>query len=133
MKEFPLDALLKPRFLGTPFNWIGRSCYVVDTYLRKTLVSDFRLYSRALTENEIGNSLMNVTNTIAALDAACAEGFSEVKSIKDSPYKVISSVGKIQITGLTGAEKVSLFDVTGRQIRFDRPSEISVNAGAYVL
>ncbi|MFA5044379.1 MAG: LamG domain-containing protein [Paludibacter sp.] len=133
MKEFPSAALLKPGFIGTPYNWIGRSCYVGDTYLRKTLVSDFRLYSRALTENEIGTSLMNVTNTIAALDAAYAEGFSEVKTIKDSPYKVISSVGKIEITGLTGSEKISLFDISGRQIRFDRPSEISVNAGAYVV
>ncbi len=133
MKVTPADALAKGGLMGTAYNNIGRSCYVGDTYLRKTLVKDFRLYSKALTENEIGTSLMNVTNTIAALDAAYAEGFSEVKTIKDSPFKVISSVGKIEITGLTGTEKVALFDISGRQIRFDRPSEISVNAGAYVV
>jgi len=133
MKVFPSAALNKADLMGTAYNWMGRSCYVGDAYLRKTLVTDFRLYGKALTESEIGTSVMNVTSTISALNAAYLEGFSAVKTIKDSPYKVTSSVGKIQIIGLTGSESVSLFDITGRQLMFNTPKDITTKAGVYIV
>jgi len=33
--------------------WIGRACFSGDNYLQNTLVSDFRLYNRLLTQDEI--------------------------------------------------------------------------------
>ena len=131
--SLPSIALPKPGQLGTLYNWIGRSCYVGDVYLRKSLVYDFRLYRTALTDDQIMNSVLNVGNTIHALDAAYAESPSAVKSVIDSPYKVLSSVGEIQIQGLTGGEKVSVFDITGRQLTINNPTIIAAKAGVYIV
>jgi hypothetical protein len=133
MKMLPTAALIKDGLLGTSFNCIGRSCYVGDDYLRKTLVSDFRLYGRALTSLEIGNTEMNAISTISDLDAAYSEGFNAVKSILDSPYKVTSTIGKIQIIGLSGNEKIALFDITGRQLQINTPKNIPAKAGVYIV
>jgi len=133
VKLFPSAALAKDGFMGSVYNWLGRSCYVGDVYLRKTLVSDFRLYNRALSVGEIENSLMQVTSTLTKLNTAYNEGFQGVKDLVVSPYKVISTVGKIRIIGLTGSEKVSLFDVTGRQMMFNTPAEITAKAGVYIV
>ncbi len=35
------------------FNWLGRSPFTADVYLRSTLLADFRLYNRALTAAEV--------------------------------------------------------------------------------
>ena len=131
--SLPSIALPKPGQLGTLYNWIGRSCYVGDVYLRKSLVYDFRLYRTALTDDQIMNSVLNVGNTIHALDAAYAESPSAVKSVIDSPYKVLSSVGEIQIQGLIGGEKVSVFDITGRQLTINNPTIIAAKAGVYIV
>jgi len=131
--SLPSIALPKPGQLGTLYNWIGRSCYSTDVYLRKSLVYDFRLYRTALTDDQIMNSVLNVGNTIHALDAAYAESPSAVKSVIDSPYKVLSSVGEIQIQGLTGGEKVSVFDITGRQLIINNPTIIAAKAGVYIV
>ena len=131
--SLPSIALPKPGQLGTLYNWIGRSCYSTDVYLRKSLVYDFRLYRTALTDDQIMNSVLNVGNTIHALDAAYAESPSAVKSVIDSPYKVLSSVGEIQIQGLTGGEKVSVFDITGRQLTINNPTIIAAKAGVYIV
>ena len=131
--SLPSIALPKPGQLGTLYNWIGRSCYSTDVYLRKSLVYDFRLYRTALTDDQIMNSVLNVGNTIHALDAAYAESPSAVKSVIDSPYKVLSSVGEIQIQGLIGGEKVSVFDITGRQLTINNPTIIAAKAGVYIV
>ena len=131
--SLPSIALPKPGQLGTLYNWIGRSCYVGDVYLRKSLVYDFRLYRTALTDDQIMNSVLNVGNTIHALDAAYAETPNAVKSVIDSPYKVLSSVGEIQIQGLIGGEKVSVFDITGRQLTINNPTIIAAKAGVYIV
>jgi len=132
VKLLPSAALTKDGFAGTLYNWIGRSCYVGDNNLRKTLVSDFRIYGRALAANEIESTLMNVTANISALNTAYSEGTS-VQAVKESPYKVTSTVGKIQIIGLMGNERVSLFDITGRQLMFNTPKDITAKAGVYIV
>jgi hypothetical protein len=131
--SLPSIALPKPGQLGTLFNWIGRSCYGTDVYLRKSQVYDFRLYNTALTDDQVMNSVLNVANTIPALDAASAETPSAVKTVTDSPYKVLSSVGEIIIQGLKGGEKVSVFDITGRQLTVNKPSIIAAKAGVYIV
>lgn len=35
-------------------NWLGRAAFTADSYLKQTLIADFRLYSRALTSEELG-------------------------------------------------------------------------------
>jgi len=131
--SLPASTLTKAGQLGTLYNWIGRSCYVADVYLRNSLVYDFRLYRTALDVDQIQTSVLNVNATISALEAAYNETPSAVKSVLDSPYKVVALTGAIQITGLTGGEKVSLFDIAGRQLKVADPTRISVNAGIYIV
>jgi hypothetical protein len=133
IKSLPSIALPKPGQLGTLYNWIGRSCYSNDVYLRKSLVYDFRLYNTALTDDQIMNSVLNVGNTIPELDAAYAETPSAINPVNDSPYKVLSSVGEIKILGLNGTEKVSVFDITGRQLVVYNPAIIAAKAGVYIV
>ena len=129
----PSTALPKPNQLGTLYNWIGRSCFTSDVYLRKTLVYDFRLYKTALTDEQIQTSVLNVGNTINALEVAYMEDPTAVKPVAESPYKVVSTMGDIKIIGLTGTEKVSMFDIAGRQIKVTNPTLIKTNAGVYIV
>lgn len=129
----PSTALPKADQLGTLYNWIGRSCYTGDVYLRKTLVYDFRLYKTALTEEQIQTSVLNVGPTINALQVAYAEKPNAVSSIANNQYKVSTTAGTIKISGLNGTENVSLFDIAGRRIRVTNPTRISTNAGIYIV
>ena len=126
-------ALPKSGQLGTLFNWIGRSCYGNDVYLRKSMVSDFRLYKTALTDSQIMDTEMKVKTTIDALNAASAETPNGVNLVNDSPYRVLSFPGEIKIQGLTGNEKISLYDVTGRQLKIDNPVSIPAKTGVYIV
>jgi len=137
MPVTPATGLSKDGIIGTIYNWLGRSCWLAngDVYLRKTLVSDFRIYKRALSADEIATTLMNVQATIPALDKAYNETpiYAALKTVKESQYKVTSTQGKIQIIGLTGNEKLALYDITGRQIMFNTPNNISVKSGIYIV
>ncbi|HLP04489.1 MAG TPA: immunoglobulin-like domain-containing protein [Paludibacter sp.] len=130
--QLPLNTLNKPEFVGSLYNWIGRSCYSNDVYLRKTLVYDFRLYNKALTDEEIQNSELNVGTNIEKLDAAYLAA-SSVNSIVDSRFKVASTPEGIRIMGLSATDKVSVFDIAGRQMRVTNPSLIKMNAGIYIV
>lgn len=131
--NLPKTTLPKAGMLGTPFNWIGRSNYITDAYLRKTLVYDFRLYRKALTEAEIQTSEFNVQATIDALNVAYSEGLTSVKKIADSKYSITSTQGKIQVKGLSASDKVNVFDISGRKIQSTTQSEIWVKAGVYIV
>jgi len=129
----PSMALPKSGLLGTLYNWIGRSCYADNVYLRKTLVYDFRLYRTALNDTQVMSTELNVENLIPALNKAYDETPNAVPSLTDSPYRVTTSVGVINILGLTGNEKVSVFDIAGRQLKMIHPALINVNAGVYIV
>lgn len=133
INNFPVTALPKAGFDGTRFNWIGRSCYPADSYLRKTLVYDFRLYKVALDADQVMNSVLNVAGTLPNLDNAYRESFSGVRQIKDSPYKVTSTAGEIQVLGLQGTEKVSVYDIAGRQLKVVNANSITTNSGIYFI
>ncbi len=49
---------------NTPYNWIGRAPFNGDSYLKNTLVSDFRLYDVALSDDDI----MNLASVIPDLE-----------------------------------------------------------------
>ncbi|MFB6319377.1 LamG-like jellyroll fold domain-containing protein [Saccharicrinis sp. FJH54] len=82
--NLPSTSLKKAGMEGTLFNWIGRSCYTADVYLKNTLVYDFRLYGKALSEGEIQLSSpfgigLDVYSVLDELNAAYAEN-------KDASY-----------------------------------------------
>ena len=128
----PANTLPKAGKTGTEFNWIGRSCYTGDVYLRKTLVYDFRLYKKALTETEVYTDVMKVGETISKLDLAYALA-SDVKSVKDSPFNIAVNNNGIKIMGISQTDKVSVFDITGRQLKVTNPSLIKTKAGVYIV
>lgn len=67
------NIALAPKDLGiTPYNFIGRSPYVGDVYLKNTLLSDFRIYSTALTVSEISE-----------LSATSLDGLNEAHSLQE--------------------------------------------------
>jgi len=133
IKQIPSNTLVMNQRLGTLYNWIGRSCYAGDAYLRKTLVTDLVMYKTALTDAQI-MSLLDVATKINALEnATTANDGTAVKQINESRYKVIAKDNKISILGLTGNEKVSVFDVTGHQLRMNTHSTITLNAGVYIV
>lgn len=131
--NLPITTLPKANQLGTLYNWIGRSCYSGDVYLRKTLVHDFRVYSKALNDAEIQTSVINVGETINKLEIAFNEDPTAVKQIDNSKYNVYSADKTIRISGLGTTDKVSLFDIYGRQMIVTTPSVIKANAGVYIV
>lgn len=130
--KLPSTALVQSGNVGTAYNWLGRSCYAGDVYLRKTLVYDFRIYNKALSDVDIQTNVLNVVGKIPELDKAY-EAASAVKSIYESPYKISVIANGIKLSGVTTADKVSLFDIAGRQIKVSDPSYIKVNTGVYIL
>lgn len=131
--NLPKTALPKANMLGTPFNWIGKSCYATDVYLRKTLVYDFRLYKKALTDAEFQTDILNVGSTISALDIAYNENYTAVENIQKSDYKVSSTREAINIIGLNGTESVSVYDISGRKMNITNKETISVKSGMYIV
>ena len=133
--NLPSEVLPQPGRLGTLYNWIGRSNYITDKYLRKTLVHDFRIYNRALTDNEILTTELNVGEVIASLNTAYSEGLTSVKDVKQSAdkYRIFASEGKIKVTGLDARDKVEVFDIAGRKIKSAVQSEIAVKPGLYIV
>ncbi|MHB9056893.1 MAG: immunoglobulin-like domain-containing protein [Paludibacteraceae bacterium] len=131
----PSNTLRVPGRIGTLYNWIGRSSYKGDVYLRKTLVYDFRLYKKALSESEIQTSELNVGATIEALDKAYAEGLTGLADLRESGYQIASYNREIHITGLNGTEKISIYDITGRQMNRSnvRTSSFKVGTGIYIV
>ena len=131
--NLPKTALPKAGLSGTLYNWLGRSCYAADAYLRQTLIHDFRLYKKALTDEQIMITELNVVGKIAELDAAYTESLNGVQAIKDSPYKVSAAAGEIVISGLKGTEKVIVADITGRQLKVTNANRITAGTGIYLV
>ena len=131
--NLPSQVLPKNGRLGTLYNWLGRSCYAGDNYLMKTLIADFRLYKKALTDSEILLTELNVVDKIAALNMAIDETPNSLKSLFNSPYKVYSVDGIIKISGLKGGEKISVFDISGRKTNFNNSLNIKLNSGIYIV
>lgn len=132
----PSNSLVKDNKSGTLFNWIGRSNYSGDVYLRNTLVHDFRVYRKALTEQEIQMTELNVGSVIGALEVAYLENPNNPSSLKNannSDIRIFNTGNGIRITGLTGKEEVKLFDISGRNILISDPSEINLGRGIYLV
>ena len=135
VSQLPINTLRIPGRIGTLYNWLGRSSYTGDVYLRKTLVYDFRLYKKALTEGEVQTSVLNVGSTIAALDKAYEEDLTGLADLRESGYQIATRNGEIRILGLNGTERVLLYDIAGRQLNMNnvRTSSFKVGTGVYIV
>lgn len=134
--NIPKSTLIKNGKLGTEFNWIGRSCYPTDAYLRKTLVTDFRLYNKALTDVEILEEELKVTENVSKLDAAYLanpNAPNALNKLQMSKYKIAVNNGQISISNLNGTENVQIFDISGRRIASGNQKIFDLNAGVYLI
>ena len=133
----PDSIALDGRF-GTFYNWLGRSCYSGDAYLQNSLVYDFRLYGRALTDAEVADTEMGVIQTLVDLNAAyeanpnIPDAIKPVTLAKDR-YTILSGAGKIRILGL-GNEQVSVYNLAGQKMSNSaNTNEIAVSSGIYIV
>jgi hypothetical protein len=133
--HLPKYMLAKEGKMGTEYNWLGRSCYEGDAYLRHTLVHDFRIYGKALEEADFAEGgEMDVFEMIANLDAAYEEFYDGLPSVSLSEYKVYSVNNSIVIEGLTGNEQVAIYNISGQRVKMsDQSSAVSVQPGIYVV
>lgn len=131
----PASALKRAGRTGTQFNWIGRSNYVADVYLRNTLVYDFRLYKKALNDFEILATELNVAEQIEKLELAFAAlpDASSVQELKNAPYLIQQTEGAIRIVGLKGTERVVVSDVSGRIYNASTKDTYRLNPGIYII
>lgn len=133
----PTFALKKDGLLGTLYNWIGRSNFVNDVYLRNTLVYDFRLYNRALSDAEMAITEQDVSGTIEGLNKAYDANPNipnSVESMNFSPYLIVRKHDGFRIIGLKGTEQISLFDLTGRQLQMNaHQDEFILEKGVYIV
>ncbi|MBN2166005.1 MAG: T9SS type A sorting domain-containing protein [Marinilabiliaceae bacterium] len=115
--NIPSTSLTKDGVLGTLYNWIGRSCYSTDVYLRNTLVYDFRIYKKALSKAEIQHLELGVFDRLIALESAynayvgtdkTAETNVLETEIKPIPsyLEVLQTNNNIVKVGLTNFEKM---------------------------
>ena len=136
ISNLPKTVLPKSGLIGTPYNWVGRSCYTGDVYLRNTLVADFRLYKKALTDEEIQTTVLNVGNTMGLLEAAYEANPnipSGLINITNSPYSIGVENDGIRIIGLKGSEKVAVFDISGREVKHSNAAEIATGKGIWIV
>lgn len=129
----PANTLARPEYLGTLYNWLGRSCYSGDVYLKNTMLYDFRIYSRALNAEEIQTTKLNINETLSLLNVAYSEGVNALKSIGQSRFVVVGEKGRIEVRGLESSDKVSVVDLSGRRISIANRSQIDVNPGVYIV
>ena len=104
--------------------------------MTNTLLYDFRIYDKALTEEEIQLTELNVVTMISSLDQAYLENPNTPVSVRNplnAAVKIYGSVNGIRINGLTGTERVALFDLSGRSIRVANASDITLKPGLYFV
>ncbi|MDQ0231200.1 family 43 glycosylhydrolase [Metabacillus malikii] len=109
-----MSAATKPEDYGdTPHNFIGRSNYAADPYLDGK-ISDFRIYNRGLTEDEVGKVIAesytdaeavakakesleigDTTNVIANIDLPTAATNGVAVKWESSNENIVSAGGKV--------------------------------------
>lgn len=125
----PAVGLPMPNKVGTVFNWIGRSNFSADTYLRKSYVADFRFYGVALDDSELESRL----DLAATLDKLNNTATSVQPQKVDSPYKVFVRDGQVEISGLKNSKNISLFDTVGRRYSVNKNNTVKLNPGIYII
>lgn len=101
------SVTIYPKDLGsTPYNFIGRSPYVGDLYMKNTLLSDFRIYDTALPAGDISE-----------LSGLCLDGLKEayaMQELVDAKNNLVINNGEEEViqdillpTSLSGGIQVS--------------------------
>ncbi len=123
---------------GSPYNWLAKSCYEAngDVYLRQTLIHDFRIYNRALSDIEILALELNVGEVLTSLDAAYlanSNATNSVQSTRDGVYKMQVVDKVLTIENLNGSENIQVFDLAGRPMASASRNQFKLSDGIYIV
>jgi len=75
---------------------------------------------------------VDVDNFKLELSTVSLVGIKGTNAVNSNKYKVYTKDGVINISGLTN-ERVSVYDIAGRQISVKNPSQIKVSKGMYLI
>ncbi|MDD3430658.1 MAG: LamG domain-containing protein [Bacteroidales bacterium] len=118
ISALPFNTLQKSGLSGTTCNWIGRSPFEGDVYLQNTLVYDFRVYNKALSSYEISDSLLDVRNTLAALDFAYSQTdpvANPAEKIQDT--ELYNGAAQLLLRGIEAGDQIRILSLTGSVIK----------------
>ncbi len=135
MTNYPGIVLPKDTLDGTIANYLGRPNFSSDNYLGKALLSDFRLYGKSLSYEEITEiySISEDMEYAMLLDPPFVVGNKEI-SAAPSTVKIYSpSKGEIKVIGKDRNEKVYVYNVTGRLVSVSTSNKLQVNSGLHIV
>jgi hypothetical protein len=126
-------AYYTPSEIGaTTFNWLGRPQFTSDAYLKNTLIYDFKVYNRTLSEQEIGD--------LASLTSHLQDAY-EGKTAIQTPTNVYptawGATGEVFIRQEAGNSTVQIYNVLGILLKSpaltDPITRIRLNQGVYIV
>jgi hypothetical protein len=141
LNTLPMNSLQISGLSGTSCNWIGRSPYAGDLYLQNTLVYDFRVYNKALSPLEISDSLLDVRNTLKALDLAYSQTNPAGNTgEKRQEIELYTGAGLLLLRGIESGDHIRILSLTGSDIKdyYSTSNSITItssefHAGMYLL
>lgn len=119
--------VLKNTFTANPSNcWIGRAPFSGDSYLKNTLVTDFRIYDAALTDAEVRTL---ATETIA-LDEAYLYGstgdFTELAAVLQTCHEFVASASEGYAPNAV-VELQEAIDAAQKEVEAGRAAQILID------
>ncbi|MDA3878934.1 MAG: T9SS type A sorting domain-containing protein [Prolixibacteraceae bacterium] len=116
--RLPQNTLALADRYGTLYNWLGRSCNPAHTNLKNTLLYDFRLYRKALTNDEIHSSVLDVERELLKLERAYNANLNESKTAETQVFErkinpqpqameVWSNISSTERINISQIEKIS--------------------------
>jgi DUF1680 family protein len=126
-------AYYTPSEIGaTDFNWLGRPQFTSDAYLKNTLIYDFKVYNRTLSEQEIGD--------LASLTSHLQDAY-EGKTAIQTPVNVYPTAwgetGEMFIRKEQENSTVQIYNTLGILLKSpaltDTVTRIRLNQGIYIV
>ncbi len=129
----PLSSLRHPGYAGTFYNWLGRPNWPNDINLSHAWIYDFRMYGKVLYDEDFLGD-MKVAETLEKLNNATSiSGIRVPKTQAECPYSLYISDKQIVIEGLSGNEKIELYDISGRRGTIIGNQSTMLNPGIYIV
>ena len=111
---------INPKTLGaTPYNFLGRSCYEGDAYLKDAMYNDFRIYKGAVDDATLTEFTANLDALNTALYKVQIAALMDKITLDDVLYNNVElpTAGENGITITWSTSNASAVSVTGQVVR----------------
>ncbi len=137
VKSGEMPAPLTKFTKSTPYNWIGRPPFSGDSYLKQTLVYDFRLYNYAMPVDSISKWATLVTDLEDATNHSSDGDYTELNALIAS-YTTIANTASIgeaagQYTLAAKEEFLDAINVARTISEEQNSSQLKINAEVVLL